>query len=73
MRRVTKYLIVNAEDGSARTVTRRPAPEFGELVYRLVINVPERWGQVMGDIELTLPEPPDDVGITEYDLEDGDG
>ena len=63
----TKYLIVNAETGDARTVTRRPSPVFGELVYRLKINVPDRWNEVMGEIELHLSEPPEDAVVTEVE------
>lgn len=65
--RLTKYLVVDCQTGAARTVTRRPNPEFGEVAYRLVINIPDGWGQVLGDIELTLPEPPADAVVTEVD------
>jgi hypothetical protein len=63
----TKYLIINAETGDARTVTRRPTPEFGEVVYRLKINVPDRWNDILGDIEITLPEPPEGAVVTEVE------
>jgi hypothetical protein len=62
----TKYLIINCETGDARTVSRTPRDlTFGEIAYRLKINVPDTWGKILGDIELSLPEPPDDVGVTE--------
>lgn len=63
----TKYLIINAETGDARTLTRKPDPVFGEVVYRLRINVPDRWNDILGDIDITLPEPPEEAVVTEVE------
>ena len=61
--KVTRYLIVDPVTGDARTTKRRPKPWWGEIVYRLHINVPDRWADVLGDIELNLPEPPADTDV----------
>ena len=63
---VQRYLVVNAMTGEARTTKRLPRVGFGEVVYRLRVDVPDRWGQVLGDIDLHLPEPPlDAVTVSE--------
>lgn len=63
--KISRYLIVDPIRGEARTTKRRPKPFWGEVVYRLHINVPDRWTEVLGEIELTLPEPPDDAVVVE--------
>lgn len=65
--KVTRYLIIDPMRGDARTTKRRPQPLWGEVVYRLHINIPDKWSEVLGDIDLTLPEPPDssDVVVVE--------
>jgi hypothetical protein len=60
----THYLIIDLRDGSARTVRRKPEPVFGFVTYRLVVNVPDGWAKVLGDIELQLPEAPEgDISV----------
>lgn len=55
--KVTRYLVVSS-DGEARTTKQRPRPQFGQVAYRLNITVPDGWKQVVGDIDVEMPEPP---------------
>ena len=53
----TQYLIVKA-DGSCSV--RKTPRNLGldEVAFRLNINLPDAWGEVVGDIDVQLPEPP---------------
>lgn len=57
MKTLRRFLIVRA-DGTCRVTTRRPSLRQDEVAYRLNVNVPDAWGKVKGDIDITLPEPP---------------
>lgn len=61
MRTLTRYLIVRA-DGAIRAVQKRPRDlRLDEVAYRVMIEVPEGWAQVRGDVRVTFPEPPEAV------------
>ena len=50
------YLIVDSS-GDVR-VRKTPAMAWNEVAYKLVINVPESWGRVIGSFQVTMPEAP---------------
>lgn len=63
----TAYLIVS-DDGSVRTVKRRPSGVFpGEWVFEVRVNVPRR-PIVEGTIELEIPDVPHAVNVTQADV-----
>lgn len=61
MRKIQRTLIVRA-DGEARIVkSKRPILGFDEVAFELhinIINMPDAWGEVVGKLEIAMPEPP---------------
>jgi hypothetical protein len=55
---VKKFLVVRA-DGSARVVATRPNLRLDEFAYQLNIAIPDAWSRIIGQIDLTLPDPAD--------------
>jgi len=55
---IRKYLTITAA-GDARISKRKPAPKWGEVSYRLNIDMPDSWGEIGGDINIDMPEPPE--------------
>lgn len=58
---IEKFLVIDAATGTIRILTKRPRVRFGEFSYRLRLAVPASWGQVLGDIDITLPDAPIDA------------
>lgn len=59
--KIVKYLVVNA-DGEVRIVAGKRMPlklAWSEVAYKIIIDMPESWGTIRGDITLTMPEAPD--------------
>lgn len=65
--KITKYLTVTS-GGDARITANRPKPRFGEATYRLLIDVPNTWNQIVGDINIDMPEPPPATVTLEGDV-----
>jgi hypothetical protein len=59
------FLIVSA-DGAMRVVRKRPGLSLGEVAFRLVVNIPDAWARVVGEIKLDLPEPPEPEIAVEF-------
>lgn len=53
---VTTWLIFRARDRSTRTTRRRPNLEWDEICWRIDLNVPDTWGQLISTISIDLPE-----------------
>lgn len=53
-----QYLVLRA-NGEARVVRKARRLRVDEVAYRLRVRIPLAWGEVAGDIELTMPPPPD--------------
>lgn len=58
-----KYLIISA-GGKARVVAQKPRLCLDEFAYRLVVNIPDTWASVLGEIVLNLPDPNPTVKLT---------
>lgn len=54
--RIDKFLIFSA-GGEARVVARMPALRLDEFAYRLVVEIPDGWGHILGQINVSLPDP----------------
>ena len=69
MKTVTGYLIVSAS-GDMRVVKQwRRAIRVDEVAYKVAVSIPEGWGCIRGDIELTMPEPPAEAILSEWPVE----
>lgn len=57
--KIKRYLIVKA-DGDVRVVGGRRGLRLGldEVAYEVSIAIPNAWGEVVGKIEVEMPEPP---------------
>ncbi len=67
MKQVKHYLVVSASDGSARIQKRKPRSLFGLVTYELIVNVPDKWSEVIGRVELMMPEPEDLVTVEQLE------
>ncbi len=54
-RQYKKYLIFDS-GGGVRTTSTTRGLRYNEIAYRLNVTVPDSWGRVAGDINITLPE-----------------
>jgi hypothetical protein len=64
--KTTAWLVYRARDGSLRVNTRVPRLAWDEISWRVVINIPDPWGRMAGNVEITLPEsPPADIVVTD--------
>lgn len=62
------WLVFRMGDQSLRVLTgkRAPALNWDEIAWQVKLKVPEPWGRVQGDVEITLPDsPPPEIVITE--------
>jgi hypothetical protein len=53
--KIDQWLIYRAGTNKLRTVTKRPRLDADEIGWRLTIDVPAPWGQVIGNVALALP------------------
>jgi hypothetical protein len=53
-----QYLVIRA-DGEARVVRKARRLRVDEVAYRLRVRIPNAWGEVAGEIDVTMPPPPD--------------
>jgi len=53
--KLVRYLHVNA-NGECR-VTRNPGGTWHEVTFRLNLEIPDVWGRVIGNVDITLPAP----------------
>lgn len=60
-----RFLIVRS-DGEMRIMKRASGLSWDEVAFRVTVNIPEGWGRVRGDIEITMPEPPTEAVISEF-------
>lgn len=68
--KVIRYLVVRA-GGDVRIVTKRPRLRWDEVAFRLEVNIPDTWGEVLGSIELDMPDPPDTPEVQPVEPDDG--
>lgn len=61
MKTVTGYLIVSASGGMRVVKQWRRAIRVDE-----VASIPDGWGRIRGDIEVTMPEPPAEAMLREW-------
>ena len=54
--RLDRFLIISA-GGDTRVVHHMPALRLDEFAYRLTITIPDVWASVLGEINVTLPDP----------------
>lgn len=64
--RLDKFLVISA-GGEARVVNRMPALRLDEFAYRLVVEIPDGWGHVLGQINVVLPDPNPTVDIDQVE------
>jgi len=51
---VRRWLIVRA-DKTMRVTQRKPYLRWDEVAFRLVLTVPDGWGQEVGTVDLEIP------------------
>lgn len=54
--KLLRFLVVRA-DGDVRVVTRQPRLRLDEFAYRVRVTIPDSWAAIVGDIDITMPEP----------------
>ena len=67
--KLERFLIISA-GGETRVVHRMPPLGLDEFAYRLNIEIPARWGSVLGEINLRLPDPDPTVELDMVDPEE---
>lgn len=55
--RVKKVLVVSAS-GDVR-VAAKPRLKMDEVGFNLILDIPDTWGSIVGDLHVTMPEPPE--------------
>jgi hypothetical protein len=54
--KLERFLIISA-GGETRVVHRMPGLNLDEFAYRLTITIPDTWASVLGEINVSLPDP----------------
>lgn len=56
---IRSFFLVIRADGTERTMSRKPRGlRWDEVAYRVNVTVPDAWGEIRGEINLAMPEPP---------------
>lgn len=53
-----RFLCVNF-NGDMRIAKRRPKGDATEVIYEVVVDIPDAWTEPIGTINLAMPDPPD--------------
>lgn len=64
--KLDRFLVISA-GGETRVVNRMPALRLDEFAYRLTVEIPDRWGSVLGEIHVRLPDPDPTVELDEVE------
>lgn len=54
---MTRFLVVRANT-DVRVTTRKPRLRWDEVAFQINVNIPDTSGEVLGAIDVNLPEPP---------------
>lgn len=67
--KLDRVLVISA-GGETRVVNRMPALRLDEFAYRLVITIPDTWASVLGEINVSLPDPDPTITLDPVDPEE---